>query len=364
MTGGARYWNEETQRWEQADGTRTATPATPPPPARPEFEPTRTPEETGETAGTVPEAGASRLSKDGSPAGAAPVAGVPSPPPGWPAAAGPSAWHRPGAGDTAAGDGAWPAGQWPPVDQPGAPAPAKGPSRKTLWTVLAGAAAVGVAVIVVLALVGLPGDDEDGGPAAAESSAAPRTSPETDVSPSASPADETSATPTPTGPELPSGYESYEDDEGFRTAIPTGWTRSIRGSQYGIDIVDYRSSDRQHRLQVYQVAEASPAESFRVFLSDETPKAAGFRKVSLHTLDGPDFTGSRLEYLADSIKDEPDVGTWHVVDERFVAADGNIYAIAAYGPDSDGREDELKLLTTALDWFCPPGMRCDPASAD
>jgi hypothetical protein len=342
MNGGARYWNEETQRWESADGTRTATPATPPPPRPPESAPAWTPERTGE------ETAASETA-----------------PPGRPATAARTTWNGPGTADTTAGNGAWPAGPLPPaVDRPGAPAPARGLSRKTLWTALAGAAAAGVAVILVLTQVVGSEDDKGGGPAAAGSPSTPGTSAQTDESASASPTDETSASAPPTGPELPPGYESYQDDEGFRTAIPEGWTRSTRDSQYGIGIVDYRSSDSEHRLQVYQVAEASPDESFRLYLSDETPKAAGFRKLSLDTLDGPGFTGSRLEYLADSIKGEPDVGTWHVLDERFVAADGNIYAIAAYGPDSDGREDELKVLTTALDWFCPPGTTCDPASAD
>ncbi|MPY63973.1 hypothetical protein FNH08_44480, partial [Streptomyces spongiae] len=38
MSGGQRYWNEETQRWE--DGTQETAHATPPPPGRPDHEPT------------------------------------------------------------------------------------------------------------------------------------------------------------------------------------------------------------------------------------------------------------------------------------------------------------------------------------
>ncbi|MFB9351996.1 hypothetical protein ACFFUA_32050, partial [Streptomyces heliomycini] len=37
MSGGQRYWNEDTQRWE--DGADAAAPDTPPPPPRPEFLP-------------------------------------------------------------------------------------------------------------------------------------------------------------------------------------------------------------------------------------------------------------------------------------------------------------------------------------
>jgi hypothetical protein len=231
-------------------------------------------------------------------------------------------------------------------------------SRRLVWSVLVGAAVVGVAVSLVLTMVVDSGDDKDKRTAAASVSATPTPSQQTLVSPSPTP------TPSPTGPELPAGYESYDDGEGFRIAIPEGWTRATVSSSYGIKVVNYRSPDSKHRLQVYQVSEGSPDASFDLFLSDETPKPAGFRKLDLQNLDDASFTGSRLEYLADRIKGEPDVGTWHVYDERFAAADGNIYAIAAYGPDSDSRDDELELLTTALNWFCPPGTTCDPAAVD
>lgn len=135
-------------------------------------------------------------------------------------------------------------------------------------------------------------------------------------------------------------------------------------SLYGMSVVNYRSSDRTHRIQVYQVAEPSPKASFELFLSEQTVKPVGFTEIGLDHLDDGTFTGSRLEYLADSIRGEPDPGTWHVYDERFVASDSKIYAIAAYGPDSDGRDDELELLTTALDWFCPPLGVCEAAAQD
>ncbi|MFJ5515707.1 hypothetical protein ACIQB4_01440 [Streptomyces griseoluteus] len=168
-------------------------------------------------------------------------------------------------------------------------------------------------------------------------------------------------TPSPSPSAPPAGYELHDDGEGFRVAVPEGWTRATVPSEYGMAVVNFRSPDQEHRLQVYEVSEASPEASFDLYLSDQTPKPRGFKQLGLTNLDEGDFTGSRLEYLADTIRNEPDVGTWHVYDERFVAADGKIYALAAYGPDADGREDELELLTTALAWFCPPGMNCDPA---
>ncbi|MFF0158877.1 hypothetical protein ACFYRY_15275 [Streptomyces sp. NPDC005263] len=391
MSGGARYWNEETQRWEDAAGRDTTpAPVTPPPPARPGFAP-------GEgTPGTDPGPGTGSAGGEEAAPDSVSPSPAPTPPPapvGWPGSGGHNGWHGPagaGAGDAAwsptevsgqgpalaqsagGGDGAWPAAAWPattwpPAGQPAAPAPARGMSRRLVWSVVAGAAAVGVAVSLLLTLV-VPGDDKDKPSVAASGT---ESSPPADVSQQSGPEPtgteptntEETASPSPSTSALPAGWESYEDQEGFRIARPKGWTRGTKASQFGMAVVNYRSADRERRLQIYQVAEESPAASFDLYLSDQTDKAAGFRELSLDTLDDGEFTGTRLEYLADRIKGEPDVGTWHVYDERFVAADGNIYAIAAYGPDANGGEDELELLTTAVDHFCPP-YACDPASID
>jgi hypothetical protein len=246
-------------------------------------------------------------------------------------------------------------------------------SRRLVWSVVVGAAVVGVAVSLVLTLVVGGGDDGDE-PSAATSPSAEAEAGGSQPSDPSDPSDpyasspepsftEETASPSASVPVLPVGYELYEDQEGFRIARPAGWTRSSVDSQYGMAVVNYRSPDSERRLQVYQVAEGSPEESFELFLSDETPKAPGFKQLDLKTLDDGEFTGTRLEYLADSLKGEPDVGPWRVYDERFVAEDGNIYAIAAYGLDSDGPEDELQLLTTAVEAFCPP-YACEPASID
>jgi hypothetical protein len=345
MSGGARYWNEETQRWEDADGTQASpTPVTPPPPARPAFAPE-----------WVTEGGAPG---DGGPGPDAPVAPVDG---AWPPTE--VSVSGPAVGEGAAWPAAqWPSGTWPPVDQSAASAPAQGMNRRLVWSVLIGAAAVGVVVSLVLTLVVGSGDDKDEQAVAASAS---RSSAPAEVSrsePPPTPTEET-VSPSDSAPELPAGYESYEDDEGFRIARPKGWSRSTKGSQFGIAVVNYRSSDGRRRLQVYQIAEESPEASFDLYLSDQTPKPSGFEVLSRDVLDDGEFTGSRLEYLADRIKDEPDVGTWHALDERFVAEDGNIYAIAAYGPDADGHDNELTLLTTAVEHFCPPHA-CDPAAID
>ncbi|MGI5393177.1 hypothetical protein [Streptomyces sp. CA-251251] len=364
MSGGQqRYWNEAAQRWEDAAGSTT--PATPPPPPRPGPAPEapRTPAPQAPHEPRPPQS--PQAPQPPGPTGR-PGGPVPVPPPAPPPVPGP--WSAP----------ELPHPGTPPPGHPSAPAPAGtgGPSRRLVWSVLGGAAAAGAAVALVLTLV-VPGDDgtDDRGGRAAESASASGSAESPAPEPTALRTGETGETgqtgetaspgePSAAVTEPPDGYEVHVDEEGFTLARPAGWVREELPSEYGMGVVNYRSSDGERRLQVYQVAESSPAASFELFLSDATPKGDGFRRLSLETLDDGDFTGSRLEYLVDSIKREPDIGPWHVVDERFVAADGEVYAIAAYGADADGREDERELLRTALGHFCPPSAACAPATGE
>ncbi|MFF7545916.1 hypothetical protein ACFZCU_20140 [Streptomyces canus] len=416
MSGGVRYWNEETQRWEDGDGGETATgPVTPPPPARPGAVPTWPPGVSGAadgasdgappadgtaapTSGPVapvwpPAAGSvgaeAAPDKTVSAAAGAASAELPSPPPpsppaGWPGTGGGSTWHGPGA--PGAPDGGWssveqlgagsaPSAEWSGTSwstaaqaaaqtaaQTAVTAPPTGTNRRLLWSVLGGVAAVGVAVTLMLTLAGGGDEDDKAGDASPTPTGVVSQQSGPDGSPTPSPTEDT-ASPLASAPELPAGYELYEDEEGFRIARPAGWSRSTVTSKYGIDVVNYRSADGERRLQVYQVAEESPEASFKLYLSAETSKPDGFEKLDLQPVEEDGFTGERLEYRADSLSGEPDVGPWHVYDERFVAQDGLIYAIAAYGLEDDGSQDELELLTTALSGFCAP-YSCDAASID
>ncbi|MEU6575011.1 hypothetical protein [Streptomyces sp. NPDC046805] len=260
------------------------------------------------------------------------------------------------------GDGAWPPAASPPgAAPPSRPTAFAGYDRRTMWTLIGGAAAAGIVVSLVVTLGFGVGRNDDKHPAAASSSPAP-----TGPSLTAYPSDDATTDPSsPAAAEPPAGYTAYDDPQGFRIAVPDGWEqqRTTVDSQYGMDIVNYHDASGDRRLQVYEVAESSPSESFDLYLSSEVPKPRGFRELSLDSMDTAGFTGSRLEYVADSLKGEPDIGTWHVVDERFQAADGRLYAIASYGPDADGRADEGQVLDTALAWFCPPGADCTAPAA-
>ncbi|MFH9041470.1 hypothetical protein ACH4FA_19290 [Streptomyces sp. NPDC017966] len=338
MSGGQRYWNEDAQRWE--DGGDGAAPVTPPPPPRPEFLP------------PGPDAPASASdAPDDVPTGTVPAGGIPGPD------AGHGAWSSPEPPHGVA---------WPPAEP--APPAGRGPGRRLLWGVVGGAAAAGVAAALLLTLV-VDDDATDGGPGSRDDHAATSgPTPTSDVTPGPSdvgtaavePTDGVTGSPSGQASGLPADYELHTDTEGFTIARPLGWTREAVASQHGMDVVNYRSADGYRRLQVYEVAETSPEESFDLFLSDSTPKAEGFEKVSLEPVDEAGVSGLRLEYRADSLRGEPDVGSWHVQDVRFRApGDGKTYAIAAYGPPTDGIDPELGLALTAVAHFCPPATTCE-----
>ncbi|MGW0904087.1 hypothetical protein [Streptomyces sp. NPDC002853] len=165
------------------------------------------------------------------------------------------------------------------------------------------------------------------------------------------------AAPSPAGVP-PAPYEEVFDEEGFRLAVPRGWVRQLVEPTEDFNVVNYRSPKGDRRLQVYRVSEPSPYESLRTWL-DETPMPGGFDQLGpLERMDEEGRSAARLDYVADEFKGEPDIGTWHVIDHRFEATDGELYALAVYGSDADGRDDEEKLMATALSWFCPPDEIC------
>ncbi|MEU6761460.1 hypothetical protein ABZ916_02950 [Streptomyces sp. NPDC046853] len=164
------------------------------------------------------------------------------------------------------------------------------------------------------------------------------------------------AAPSPEGVP-PAPYEEVSDQEGYRLAVPRGWIRDAVTGQDST-VVNYRSPKGDRRLQVYRVAESSPYASLRLWL-DAEGKPGGFDQLGpVERTDDGGRPAARLDYTADRFKGEPDIGTWHVVDHRFQAVDGELYALAVYGSDADGRDDEEDFMATALSWFCPPDEIC------
>ncbi|WP_328744865.1 hypothetical protein OHT57_05335 [Streptomyces sp. NBC_00285] len=157
----------------------------------------------------------------------------------------------------------------------------------------------------------------------------------------------------------PAGYEVLDDAQGFRIAVPEGWTRRSQSSQFGIDIVEYRGPDDIRRIQVFQVMEATARESV-VESQKATSKLDGYQEI--HVQDVTDPSGSEAaehEYTADELSGETATGAnYHVIDHRFQAEDGERYALIVYGSQTDQADAERELLDTARAWFCPPYTQC------
>ncbi|MEU3510559.1 hypothetical protein ABZ733_22180 [Streptomyces longwoodensis] len=173
------------------------------------------------------------------------------------------------------------------------------------------------------------------------------------------------ATPTdPASPTPPAGYEVLDDSQGFRIALPSGWSRESQASQYGIDVVEYRGPDGVRRVQVFQLMESSPHASV-VEAQKAQSKLDGYRKVHVQYVADPSGgEAAEHEYTADELNGESGTGApFHVIDYRFEAQDGQRYALIVYGAEDDGREDERALLDTARAWFCPPSTQCEAPQA-
>jgi hypothetical protein len=162
--------------------------------------------------------------------------------------------------------------------------------------------------------------------------------------------------PAASGP--PEGYQIAEDPEGFSLAVPEGWERRTE-ERDGPQAVFYENSDASKQLQVFWVEDSDPYESLEL-AEKNAEKNDHYERDSLDRLDGGDGAAARLEYTYDS---DEHGGPRRVIDHRFEAADGELYAVIAYGPDKDGASEEQKeRLDTALTFFCPTGVDCQTQS--
>ena len=155
--------------------------------------------------------------------------------------------------------------------------------------------------------------------------------------------------------ELPDGYRLAEDPEGFSLAVPEDWRR--RTESRGDDkAVFYENKDRTKQLLMFPVKDADPYESLQL-AEGYAEKNEKYERESFQRLNGGDRKAARLEYTYFS--DEHD-GVRHVIDHRFEAEDGDLYALIAYGPETKNASEEGRsLLDTALSSFCAPGADCE-----
>ncbi|SCK15637.1 hypothetical protein H181DRAFT_01055 [Streptomyces sp. WMMB 714] len=169
--------------------------------------------------------------------------------------------------------------------------------------------------------------------------------------------------PSPSGSsEPPSGYELTEDSEGFTLAVPEGWQRRTESREDGSQTVFYEAMGGARQLQIFGVEDSDPDESLEL-AEKNAEKNEGYDRKGFDHLDGGEAgAAARLEYTYDSAEHG---GTRHVIDHRFEAEDGELYALVAYGPEEDGDEDDEKeMLETALAFFCPSGAQCVNGETD
>ncbi|PWI17581.1 hypothetical protein DI272_28010 [Streptomyces sp. Act143] len=203
---------------------------------------------------------------------------------------------------------------------------------------------------------GSVGADATPGPTVAVTTSAPTpTSPETPPSGTA-PSEAASSVTTLESPPVSSapapGYRLAQDPVGYTIVVPEGWTRRQKQGEKA-PVVFYDAPDDGRQLQIFRLAEDTPAESLH---QAENDPGFGFaRQPGYQALErGEDTTWSELTYRYD----DEDKGARQVIDHRFEAADGTLYAIRASGPEDLPPAQIREPLTEALGSFCPAGQEC------
>ncbi|MFE0249706.1 hypothetical protein [Streptomyces sp. NPDC059010] len=168
-------------------------------------------------------------------------------------------------------------------------------------------------------------------------------------SPSASAADSPSASASLSSP---AGYRRAQDPVGYTLHVPEGWIRRQEQGEKA-PVVRYDSPDGERGLQIFALSEDTPAESLD--LAENDPGYGYSAQPGYQPLQRASAAGwSELTYRYD----DQNKGPRQVIDHRFEATDGTLYAIRAAGPGSLAPELVREPLTAALESFCPAGADC------
>ncbi|MFJ9813881.1 hypothetical protein ACIRU3_01170 [Streptomyces sp. NPDC101151] len=216
-----------------------------------------------------------------------------------------------------------------------------------------------IALVVAMVLVGAGSGfvvwylGRDRGGPGSPSASAPATGVTASAPVSASSAAASSLPPSPSpSVGIPAGYRLVRDPVGYTLAVPEGWTRRQKqGEKAAVVFYDSPSDGRQ--LQIFRLAESTVTESLDLAENDPGygySREPGYRALGRRSAD----TWAELSYRYDDL----DKGARRVVDHRFRAADGTLYAIRSSGPEhlSDGLV--RAPLTAALASFCPTDTSC------
>jgi hypothetical protein len=168
------------------------------------------------------------------------------------------------------------------------------------------------------------------------------------VVPEAPPSASASASPS-----AAPGYRHAQDPVGYAITVPEGWRRHQKQGE-SAPVVTYDSPDDGRQLQIFALAEDSPAASLD--LAENAPgygfaRQPGYRALSRNS-DGDSFAELTYRY------DDEERGARQVIDLRFRAADGTPYAVRSSGPETLDAALLREPLTTAVESFCPAGGQC------
>ncbi|MGW0080488.1 hypothetical protein [Streptomyces sp. NPDC003393] len=255
----------------------------------------------------------------------------------------------------------------PPAYAPSAPAPRSAGGTHRGGRVLAALAAAavlgagtGAGVWYVLLRDGATGSSAGPATGVAVTTSSPASSPLPSSPDSADPGNDDGTPGTDPGqdasvrsPAAPaSGYRRAQDPVGYTLDVPEGWTRRQKQGEKA-PVVYYDSPSDGRQLQIFAVTEDSPAASLD--LAENDPGYGFARQPGYEALDrdsGPAWVELTYRY------DDADKGPRRVVDHRFRAADGTLYALRVSGPAALPTARVRVPLTAALNSFCPPGGRC------
>ena len=170
---------------------------------------------------------------------------------------------------------------------------------------------------------------------------------------SSTPSDTATATPSASLLNSPSaGYRRTADPVGYSIDVPQGWSRREEQGKLA-PVVYYDAPSDGRQLQIFEVTESTPYDSLTLAETDPGygfAQQPGFQVVERDHGD----TWAELSYRYDDKKK----GTRQVIDHRFEAADGTLYAIRSSGPASLDPEQVRAPLRMAVRYFCPTGTEC------
>ncbi|MFF4548964.1 hypothetical protein [Streptomyces sp. NPDC001435] len=148
------------------------------------------------------------------------------------------------------------------------------------------------------------------------------------------------------------GYRTARDPVGYTLNVPDGWTRRQKQGEKAV-VVFYDSPSDGRQLQIFELSESTPAESLDLAENDSTygySSQPGYQAGDRTSGD----TWVELSYRYD----DKDKGARQVIDHRFKAADGTLYAIRSSGPEELSSDQIRDPLAAAVTSFCPTNSQC------